>query len=270
MSIADKLTQIAQNEQRVFDAGKRAVLKASKYMNGTARGSVVAVNDVSPLEHDVVVRLSSDTLTDFSGVIVKRCGKNVFHFDEDNVDILYPPTTSGASTTPRWGMSMVLPAGTYTLSAVGPEKASYIYGGIADLSTGLKLKDWNAVYGNTQANTTMTFANAVLFYQYCSVGNANTTTKEAAIASVNAYSIQLERGGSATPNEPYAVTEYTPNADGLLTLPNLSPYMTLTTDTDGVTIDCSYLRDIDTYIDNLTMSVAMTAAIDGAKEQELM
>ena len=156
-------------------------------------------------------------------------------------------------------MSMVLPAGTYTLSAVGPEKASYIYGGIADLNTGLKLKDCNAVYGNTQANTTMTFANDVLFYQYCSQGNADNTTKDFAVEYVSTYSIQLERNDVATPHEPCTVTEYAPNIDGTVDgVKSLSPSMAFTTDTRSVTIHCSYLRDIDTYIDNLTMSVAMT------------
>ena len=54
--------------------------------------------------------------------------------------------------------------------------------------------------------------------------------------------------------EPYVEpTIYTANADGTVDgVRSLSPSMTLTTDTDGVTIDCSYLRDVDRYIDGLT------------------
>ena len=389
MSVADKLLTITENQSRVYDAGKIAVLQASKYMNASTIGAVVAVNDVSSIEHDV-------------GVTVRS--KNLFYFGEDNVYKMNPPTASGTSPTPRWGMSMVLPAGTYTLRATGPAKSSYIYGGVADLNTGLKLQDWKAVYGVTQANTTLTFANDVLFYQYCSQGNADGTTKEFAVEYVNEYSIQLERGDTATEYVPYSMDfsqvrvkrygknlcpkatnsktiqgiTFTVNNDGTVTangtatgdaiyiipmtdcptfpigtVANLSgcptggskdtyylsngwigsydygsgaavfvssnttatnlkvqielnvksgvtvnnivfkpqitigsakaeytPYieptthmatadgtvegvkslsnMLLVTDTNGVTIDCSYLRDIDTYIDNLTMSVAMT------------
>ena len=43
------------------------------------------------------------------------------------------------------------------------------------------------------------------------------------------------------------------SADGTVTgVKSVSPGMTLVTDTDGVLIECSYLRDIDRYIDTLT------------------
>lgn len=60
MSIADKLTAIADNQPKVYEAGKLAVLKDSKYMNASVSGAVVAVNDVNPIEHDVDVKLKSN------------------------------------------------------------------------------------------------------------------------------------------------------------------------------------------------------------------
>ena len=64
MNIADKLTLIAENEQKVYDAGKIALLKDSKYMRGTASGELVSLNDVSPVEHTVGVEVSSKNLFD--------------------------------------------------------------------------------------------------------------------------------------------------------------------------------------------------------------
>ena len=42
----------------------------------TVVGSAVSMPDVSPLEHNIVVKLKSDTITDFSSVTLKKCGKN--------------------------------------------------------------------------------------------------------------------------------------------------------------------------------------------------
>ena len=69
MSIAEKLTTIAENEQRVFEAGKQTVLNRSNETEKTESGKVVSIYDGSPL-HNVTVRLTSDTITDFSGIKV--------------------------------------------------------------------------------------------------------------------------------------------------------------------------------------------------------
>lgn len=76
MSIAEKLTTIAENEQRVFEAGKQTVLNRSNETEKTESGKVVSIYDGSPL-HNVTVRLTSDTITDFSGIKVTKYGKNV-------------------------------------------------------------------------------------------------------------------------------------------------------------------------------------------------
>ena len=58
---------------------------------------------------------------------------------------------------------------------------------------------------------------------------------------------QLEIGATATEYEPYITpTEYIPTADGTVNgVTSLYPNTTLTTDTDGVSIDCKYNRDIN-------------------------
>ena len=76
MSIAEKLTTIAENEQRVFEAGKQTVLNRSNETEKTESGKVVSIYDGSPL-HNVTVRLTSDTITDFSGIKVTKYSKNV-------------------------------------------------------------------------------------------------------------------------------------------------------------------------------------------------
>ena len=53
--------------------------------------------------------------------------------------------------------------------------------------------------------------------------------------------------------------EYTPNADGTVEgVTSLYPNTTLMTDTEGVTIDCNYYKDIDKAYNELTTSIALS------------
>lgn len=66
--------------------------------------------------------------------------------------------------------------------------------------------------------------------------------------------------GSDTSYEPYIEpTTYQSTADGTVGgVKSISPNMTLLTNNNGVVINANYLRDIDTYIDNLITNVALT------------
>ena len=66
--------------------------------------------------------------------------------------------------------------------------------------------------------------------------------------------------GSDTTYEPYIEpTTYQSTADGTVKgVTSISPNMTFLTNNNGVVINANYLRDIDTYIDNLITNVALT------------
>lgn len=66
--------------------------------------------------------------------------------------------------------------------------------------------------------------------------------------------------GSDTTYEPYIKpATYTAKADGTVKgVTSLSPNMTLLTNNNGVVINANYLRDIDTYIDNLITDIALS------------
>lgn len=72
--------------------------------------------------------------------------------------------------------------------------------------------------------------------------------------------IQIELGTTATAYEPYTEpTTYQSTADGTVDgIKSISPNMTLLTNNNNVVINANYLRDIDTYIDNLKTDVALT------------
>jgi hypothetical protein len=80
MSIAEKLTQVAENVPKVYEAGKKAVYDELEYIDKTLKGKVVRADYVSEVPHDVVVHLTSDTITDFSNITVTRYRKNLIPF----------------------------------------------------------------------------------------------------------------------------------------------------------------------------------------------
>ena len=73
---------------------------------------------------------------------------------------------------------------------------------------------------------------------------------------------QLEIGATATEYEPYITpTEYTPIADGTVNgITSLYPNTTLTTDTEGVIINCKYNRDINKAFAALEAALAALTA----------
>ncbi len=265
MSISDKLTAIAENQQKVFDAGKLAVLRDSKYMNATVSGTVVALNDVSPTEHDVAVRLSSDTVTDFSEVQVKQQGKNLLDLSQytfvtcvNNGD-----GTIQANFTDKFrcrmetsalnALLMVNRGKSFTFSIKADTTPStrltaVIYGTRTD---GKTYKEVNGKIGNDHVTFTVdeAFTNITSLDLRMLEKAVSYTDKETIIRD-----IQLEFGSVATGYEPYIKpTSFVPSADGLVAgVKSLAPSTTLTVGTDGVVITCSYLRDVDTYIDSLT------------------
>lgn len=95
---------------------------------------------------------------------------------------------------------------------------------------------------------------ALIFY-----GNVSGTLSD---GECYAYfkNIQLELGTTATAYEPYTEpTTYQSTANGTVEgVKSISPNMTLLTNNNGVVINANYLRDIDTYIDNLITNVALT------------
>lgn len=61
MSIADKLTTIAENVPKVYEAGQKSMVDESKIIPKTVTGKrFVSVDDVSEISHDVEISVSSD------------------------------------------------------------------------------------------------------------------------------------------------------------------------------------------------------------------
>ena len=46
-------------------------------MSNSKLGSTILIDDISPVTHEMSVKISSDTVTDLTAVKVTRCGKNL-------------------------------------------------------------------------------------------------------------------------------------------------------------------------------------------------
>lgn len=73
-----KPSEFASKVNDVYEAGQQSMVDESKIIEATATGTgIVNIDDISEIPHDITVQLSSDTITDFSGVEVDVYGKNL-------------------------------------------------------------------------------------------------------------------------------------------------------------------------------------------------
>ena len=81
MKIAEKLITIAENQEKVYDAGKQSMIDESKIIEKTVTGhGYVSANDVSEIPHDIRVKLTSDTIEDLTTVKLYKQRKNLIPY----------------------------------------------------------------------------------------------------------------------------------------------------------------------------------------------
>lgn len=102
-NISEKLITIAENTPKVYYSGKMNVVKSSDYLKGSESGSSILVEDVSPVTHEMEVRVRSKNL--FEGTL------NSGIYESENFKI------SIADSAKYKSIKIYLPVGTYTLSS---------------------------------------------------------------------------------------------------------------------------------------------------------
>ena len=246
-------------------AGKTVVgvgLNNSHYVNY----NYIDVNTFK-LEEGATATPYTPYTTDFSGVEVSRYGKNFM--------LMQPIRKLKAN----FKDCFYLPKGTYTVSmnfvnATSWRFAFTLYDLKGNLITDViekpehlsgisKVLNYSSANGGIYQNAenitsnSMTFKTDDNYYIGINFYFGNTT------ADTTATNCQLEIGTTATAYEPYKEPQTaSATADGTVDgLTSLSPNMTLVTNTEGVTINCEYYRDIDTYIDNQMINLALTGGV---------
>lgn len=208
-------------------------------VKGVANGSVVRIDDVSPVEHTVKINLQGD----IENTIVNRCGKNLFHINEYNL-----------KTDEPWGAMQIgnvdIKTGKYVASCmfkqVGTDKSQ--------VALSIRNKDdllqviKTVRSTDTEGSLICPFdvgedVNGVAVLLYSNITEGNLSTE------CDFTHIQIEAGESATDFEVYKGKEtYTPDENGDVTVKSVSPTMTLTTNNGNVTLSCEYNKDLNKCI----------------------
>lgn len=302
MSIAEKLIKIAENEPKVYEAGKVSQIQGvapadvdpslfsgklktvaentirvfekgradANLQKATASGEVIRVDDVSPIEHSLDITLSSDTVTDISGVGVTRYGRNLFNPNITEGTLIdsggntairsdfefgkyYVGLTRDNNYVQSYIKSYIYDDNTFTFTAsVGyygigipiKVKPNVSFRARADMSTngrlycGFYTKDGVYISNNTGLTV-----RPVVTPSNCETMVLALTTTDTNPCTIS--NIQLEIGEEVTDYEPYKEPQTAfASADGKVQgLTSLSPTMTLAPDTSGVNINLEYYKD---------------------------
>ena len=288
MSIAEKLVTVAKNVPKVFNSGQLSVISQSEALKGSASGTSVSINDISPVEHDVKCTISGEG-TDLSQVKVQRFGKNLF-----NSDLTLKTQTVNGITVDNEGDGVFHFYGTATKTftysflvtnfslLVDPEKIYTIHAklleGKVDKMTSLHpyIGIWDTPDGSQNYSNITLNKNSIVGNTYSplypnTIKGAKADAKY--ITRFWFYANGIQEGGTmdfriqvwinqSSKNmgfEPFTQETYTANADGTIQGNTyLYPSMTLIPDTEGVNISAEYIKDIDKTFNSLTTAVALT------------
>ena len=224
--------------EAVVSEQKRANNTFSNALKGSKSGSAVSLEDITPVTHEMEVKISSDTVPDLTAVKVIRCGKNLLNIQNPLSTTGEPIITYNSIGATRdlteIKYQVFLTAGSYTISAI---KDDYWSLEIID-SIG------NYIYRVGNSND-ISFTFSISSDDTLKFIFSSGRFVASGITQKTISNIQLEFGSTATEYEPYIGEDYTPTADGTVNgVESLYPITTLTTDTEGVIINCEYNKDI--------------------------
>ena len=244
--------QLKTDMDNVYDAGYQKGLKevggldVSKFgiQNEVKGTNIVTCDYVNENEHNVEVKLSSDTVTDFSGVEVKIVEVNLLDYMQvvrnyesrnyENVNgyhvtsLQFKPNTTYYikvnGTRCKWTTFLIS-----TQQSVNGSQAKSV--GISNT--------WNS------ENCVTTDETGLIYF-----GLTNSPTGEISriTQSLQDALVQIETGMVVTPYAPYTETTYTANADGTVDgVTSISPVMNIICDTENVDITAKYycVQDVE-------------------------
>ena len=233
--------------------------KFANALKGSASGVAVRADGVSPVEHSMGVRLTSDAITDFSNVTLKKCGKNLIDYKNDF-------ETVAMSGNNRYAIDIQqhIPADNVVTLSYGIKDMNsipeyfYFYSDDPDITE--KNNNSTTIYLTTvdkitQQKLTFKIRDGYIYRMYY---RNNNTTVSAFQNWLNKFEyMQVEVGESATDYEPYIEPiTHAVNADG--TVDDVVPFCpttTLLTDTEDVQINCEYNKDLNKVIAELQQAI---------------
>lgn len=219
--------------------------------NKLKQGSVITADNVHPIEHNLKIKLSSDLLTDFSGVNVTRYGKNLF-----DADTVLPSLNNPSFPTWCWSKQA---DGSFYLGNVGTLygckwfENTTGYKGQFSISLLAKVPDLDEKHRSLHIIIQYTDGTTEAFYTYGSksfvkrtlVSNANKTVSHIRqsygdISPTYIKDIMIAYGTNSE-YELYKSQTVTANKDGMVEGITSLPNMTILTDSNDADITCKYV-----------------------------
>lgn len=252
MSIANRLTTIAENEIKVYEAGKQEIVKLHPEV--TVSGSYISVDDVSELPHEVKCKISG--VDNPEAVTVTRTGANLLFNKKGNATLGgITWTVNDDGTLNISGTIGTDGAGSYDyyfFGKNGENEDAFTLPCDAILSTNrVGLDNNNVVLCRTSSGnisisnklSSVTIPVGTRIYGVCH-RVFNTTINVTGIYTM------LNISTTALPYEPYNGQNLTPNADGTVEgMTSISPYMNIFSDTEGVNIEATYRMSLGIQIE---------------------
>lgn len=257
---AEAAAETAAKQVELLGMSRNTVANALK---GTAQGASVTLDDVSPLEHPVSVKVQSKNLVDYS---------KISGYNSDTVSVDGNVVTIAAGNN-GWGLIL---SGVRDFLEVG-KAYTFSFASLTGLDTTtykgygfeIKYKDNTGPslsgYIVGTAPLTITIKKEV-YALYFRTGWGADIDEDIVITG-----IQIEEGSAATEYTPFVpvtgvtltatdpdgtqTVTYTPTEDGSCEVASIAPAMTLTTDNENVRISCEYNRDINKAYDQLVQAI---------------
>lgn len=254
----------AQSGKAVAEALKAERTYANNSFSGALRGSAsgeaVRLTDVSPIEHEIKIKLTAESNhSDFSGVTLKRYGKNLLPYPYKNTNIDY--TFNGINYK-------VKSDGTVVLNGTANEQSYFILAGLV-LNKGVYYLS-GCPSGGQGSTYSIYFQYDNFSYYKADYGSgvkidinekkncavAITIGKNTAVNNL-IFKPMLEVGSKLTDfEERRTAVAYTPAVDGTVTgVTSISPDMTFLSDTDGIIINAEYNKDLNKAFAELQQAI---------------
>lgn len=250
----------AQSGKAVAEALKAERTYANNSFSGALRGSAsgeaVRLTDVSPIEHEIKIKLTAESNhSDFSGVTLKRYGKNLLPYPYKNTNTDY--TFNGINYKIKGD-------GTVVLNGTANEQSYFILAGLV-LNKGVYYLS-GCPSGGEGSTYSIYFQYDNFSYYKADYGSGvkiDINEKKNCAVAINIgknttvsnliFKPMLEVGGKLTDfEERRTAVAYTPAVDGTVTgVTSISPDMTFLSDTDGIIINAEYNKDLNKAISEL-------------------
>lgn len=256
-TIPDEYTEMYNRVNTLFNSVANAI-------KGIVSGSVVRVDDVSPVEHTAKLKVRGKNLFDISNLTTTNVSDKEPYVSEvgENYIVVTTPTdyTGNGFITYSVTLKEICPqlevGKTYVLNAATEsiEGKIFLYGAQFSWVFGAKLT-MNEEFLNSK----------VVFYGLSAVRGQG-------VGNCTISNIQIEEGTTASEYTPYidpttvTVTadgvNYTPEADGTVEgIPSTALSGGISTDNAEITIECEYNKDTNKVIDNLTKAVVALGGV---------